>query len=213
MALTRSAHKDTWTAELNQILVSEVLLARLLNQVLALIDQTFDIATGQFLIFEHGKLFKVAHFGEAPDQLVTVPELRQLNRRLLVSSDRLEPAAKAVLRLHGIDVSLALKHQNQLAGWLLLGPRSDGKAWSKADLDLLTDSAANLTIAILKAMAYEVMARDNLGLQNQTTQTTDQLKAATQAAQQVDREKDDFIAMVAHQLRTPLTTSKATWQC
>lgn len=108
------------------------------------------------------------------------------------------PALQAVSEgereaLHRWDVRLLipLRTPRGLAGILALGPRETGERYSQAEMDVLVTVAQQVAIALENARLF-AMEREQV-----------------RHLRELDRMKTDFLGMVSHQLKTPITSLKA----
>jgi GAF domain-containing protein len=98
---------------------------------------------------------------------------------------RFLPGLAAALELRSVLV-VALPRGPEIIGLLAVGNREDGRPFDDADLSMLQTIAAQASIAV-----------ENFHLHQQ-------LKQANRQLVDLDRLKNDFVAMVAHDFRGPL---------
>lgn len=112
------------------------------------------------------------------------------------------------LPIPGAWLGLPLIHRNEVRGMLSL-VRSKNIPYDDEAIALATAFAATAVVALENARSYNRSRRFNDQLEYEVRQRTQALQDAYVQLERLDRTKADFIAVTAHELRTPITVIKA----
>ncbi len=103
-------------------------------------------------------------------------------------------------RMKEIDaaVCLPLFSHNKISGLIVLDHKHSGEAFSVQDIELLETLVIQASIAIENARLYQDLQNLTQNLQNKVDEQTKDIK-------KLYNEKNEFLHLVSHQLRSPLT--------
>ena len=146
------------------------------------------------------------------------PVIRHAARHdnIILATELVDDAATREIGLRlqswGAELMLPLVAGTQLCGLVLLSEKSAGGVYSSDDIGLLRILSKQAAMALENAHHYEALRRANMQLEERVRERTQQLAVAnTQLAQTnraleaADKAKDEFLAVLSHELKTPLT--------
>ncbi len=202
--------------KLNQVLVSTLDLKGLLNSTSAILNENLKSQFSCFVISgDNSQISRVVPEspqyldGKAINQLLLKASAYKLvYREELKDNDSLESLLKENKTAILARLDTKQSHQQYPIGWLVLGEKNNGNAYSRQDIRLIKIIANELALGIQNSLSYEEISSFNATLQQRVNEATIKLRKANDKLRALDEAKDDFVSMASHQLRTPLTSVK-----
>jgi len=109
-----------------------------------------------------------------------------------------------LLESHGIEIVLPLTQLNQIVGYLCLG-NNLASGYTGRDVKVLNMVADEMVIAVQNALALQKILELNLSLKQRISNATKELRTKNAQLRNLDKVKDEFVSVAAHELRTPMT--------
>jgi signal transduction histidine kinase len=216
-------YRDSYDAQafldrFNKVLVSTFKLTPLIRAILHLIEDNLKPTYSLLGIKESSDIPRrilgtTGHPDFDEEDINYVRSITPHMNRKLIVTDLLEYQYSDLQRtLQQKNVSiiarLARSNKEEGIGYLVLGPKKSGNAYSSQDLKILEIVANELVVAIQNALHTEEIEKFNLTLQERVKNATGRLRLTNEKLKSLDEAKDDFVSMASHQLRTPLTSVK-----
>ncbi len=100
-----------------------------------------------------------------------------------------------------MEIYLPIRSQDELTGILALGPQGTGEPYSPRAIEFLSTLSQQSGVALQNASLFEGLRALNIHI----TELNENLRAAYERLERLDKAKADFLAIASHELRTPLT--------
>lgn len=200
--------RDTLDALSDALLSSndiDIIMARGLRVLSAALRPSHSLFV---VLDDQGKPYRTQLAGRpaVTDQAELLQKAHELKDR--VSTKDTQPDGTWPRQFEDEDIVLVLRLGNAKhhVGVLFLGPKQNGRIYSRQDTELLNVSAKNFNIAVENAKKYEQIAAFADTMHKEVLHATTRLRHANSELKTLDAMKDDFISMASHQLRSPATS-------
>lgn len=204
-------NSDEAILALTTIIASNVKLKDLTQKTLHKLLTTLQVEKGAFVIFRKRNTFTVSSDGYKRIPVFKksiIDSICDLNRIVFLDEEK-DPKVKQLMMKVDAVVAVPLLDRNRSDGVLLLGSKKSGELYTPQDVKIIEIFGPVISIAIQNAKSYEEIKSFNKTLSDKVTAATKELQASHIKLQALDKQKDRFLGMASHELKTPITSIKA----
>ncbi|NTW61435.1 GAF domain-containing sensor histidine kinase, partial [Candidatus Saccharibacteria bacterium] len=123
---------------------------------------------------------------------------------IAVSTMDPENPIRNLLLNRGIEILIPLVQADETVGYLCLGENMS-TGYTGRDIKVLNIITDEIVIAVQNALAVQKIFDFNSTLQKKVRDATKELRIKNTQLKQLDKAKDEFVSVAAHELRTPMT--------
>lgn len=193
-------------SSLNNTLIQTIELEVLIEKTLVEIVKGVHLSKGAVVIFKGDAVYKKITVGLTNESFNNEANFLALakHRRILVHQEEEDAQIHDLLEKMNVSVVIPLITGEKLHGVLLLGEKLSGQIFTEEDIQFLGIFGPGFAVAVENSKAYEEIKDFNRTLQEQVDKATSELRLANEHLKELDKLKDEFVAIASHELRTPM---------
>ncbi len=193
-------------SSLNNTMIQTIELEELIEKTLVEIVKGVHLSKGAVVIFKGDKVYRKKTVGPNTESFNDEANLIALSkyRRILVHQEEDDSVIHELLEKINVSVVIPLITGDKLHGVLLLGEKLSGQIFTEEDIQFLGIFGPVFAVAVENSKAYEEIKDFNRTLQEQVDKATSELRLANDHLKELDKLKDEFVAIASHELRTPM---------
>lgn len=198
-------------AELTRIMASEIEIDTLSDKLLKTILSEMRLTKGAVILVENHKVTSVKTVGFKDEKSMFDKQLEKLlhkNTPSYLLEELVGETEKNLFRSVGISIALPLRVKGKEIGLLVLGQKASGEIYNNQDIEVLEIFAPQAAVALQNAQRYEEIRQFSEKLKVEVKKATADLQVANKKLKELDKQKDEFINVAAHELRSPITAIK-----
>jgi signal transduction histidine kinase len=200
--------------EISHVLISTLELETVIKKAFKVLDDKIHLEFITLLLFDEKNRVKQSVGDRLSTEIVKLenPALKKISQGglRLHFCDYLSPDSSIKIMMQKYDIGgiSLLKSKDKTLGLLMLGNKKSGNVFHENDIKVIEILSPPLTIALDNINRYQEIQQFSNKLKIKVKEATIDLQIANKKLKQLDKLKDEFISVAAHELRAPLTAVK-----
>ena len=188
--------------KISRILASTIELDSLAKKSLKQLSQALHLEFSLFFLTKNKNLNQINFNNHELESIISHKS------NLIIFDEIGEGSFKEMMREKKAGCFVKLIVKGEIIGILALGNKLSGDMYNNTDLRVLEILAPQLAVAFQNAQQYEEIKQFGQKMKIKVDEATKELQVVNEKLKVLDKRKDEFLSIAAHELRAPMTAIK-----